>query len=94
VSHVQSAVLLPAAFPACPVFDAVAEGWVSGYIVTPLQCAGISARACKRCLASKTPERCLACAKSAQLKTRLLDTLRGAGLDELTPSEHKSLEVT
>jgi hypothetical protein len=65
----------------------VAEGWVSGYIVTPPQCPGISARACKRCLASKAPERCLACAKSAQLKTRMLDTVRDAGVDALTPSE-------
>jgi hypothetical protein len=51
---------------------------VSGYIVAPPQCgAGISARACQRCLASKAPEPCLACAKSPQLKSRLLDTVLG-----------------
>eukprot|EP00882_Tetradesmus_deserticola_P016528 GHRQ01017658.1.p1 GENE.GHRQ01017658.1~~GHRQ01017658.1.p1 ORF type:complete len:482 (+),score=110.57 GHRQ01017658.1:712-2157(+) len=55
------------------------EGWVSGYIVTPAQCgASISARACQRCIASKAPQRCLACAKSTQLKARLLDAVKGS----------------
>jgi hypothetical protein len=61
-----------------PVISPAGEGWVSGHIVTPSQCgAGISARACHRCFVSKAPEKCLACAKSPQLKTRLLDSLSG-----------------
>jgi hypothetical protein len=65
--------------------SAAAEGWVSGYIVAPPQCgAGISARACQRCLASKAPQPCLACAKSPQLKARMLDTVFG-GIDTLSP---------
>ncbi|WIA30643.1 hypothetical protein OEZ86_000718 [Tetradesmus obliquus] len=63
------------------------EGWVSGYIVAPAQCGpSISARACQRCITSKAPEPCITCAKSPQLKARLLDTVYG-GIYELNPAD-------
>jgi hypothetical protein len=82
-------------FPSCVVNPlplrllccAAGEGWVSGYIVAPPQCgSAISARACQRCITSKASGPCLACAKSPQLKSQLLDSLYG-GIYTLVPAD-------
>lgn len=78
---------LPAVLCCAVLCCAAGEGWVSGYIVAPAQCGpSISARACQRCITSKAPEPCITCAKSPQLKARLLDTVYG-GIYELNPAD-------